>query len=160
MNNNKIFVFGQEYASDWLCADTAHELLEEAYEKAKLASEPDIECVLEILDNVSKAWADPDYHLRQKAAEILPQLTSFSAEMIEEGLKVVSEICSRKSLEKRITGELGSLVVLNDGEEKPHNGRISQNPPQDHSRCYSGGTCRSCTLASNRSRAHPRSSHA
>lgn len=121
MNNNKIFVFGQEYASDWLCADTAHELLEEAYEKAKLASEPDIECVLEILDNVSKAWADPDYHLRQKAAEILPQLTSFSAEMIEEGLKVVSEICSRKSLEKRITGELGSLVVLNDGEEKPHN---------------------------------------
>ncbi len=121
MINNKIFVFGQELASDWLCAETANELLDEAYEKSKLAAEPDIECILEIFDNVSKAWSDPEYKLRKKAVEILPQLTSFSAEMIEEGLNVVSSICSRKSLEKRLYSEIGSLEALNEGEERPHN---------------------------------------
>ena len=128
-SNQKIYVFGQEYDPNWICAETATELLEEAYQKARIAAEPDIECILEILDDVSKAWADHDYHLRRKAEEILPQLLSFSSEMIEEGLNAVSIICSRENLEKRIYSEIGSMEALNEGEEKLHlNYRLKARP--------------------------------
>ena len=129
MTNNKVIVFGGEYDESWLSSETVNELLDEAYLKTRTASEPDIECILEILDSVSKAWADPEYHLRKKAVEFLPSLTSFSQEMIEEGLNVVSAICARKNLEKRISGEIGSLEALNDGEERPHhNYRLKAKP--------------------------------
>ncbi|HAE41148.1 MAG TPA: CoF synthetase, partial [Candidatus Riflebacteria bacterium] len=120
MKKQKIYVFGQQQDQNWLNADTASELLEEAFEKAAVAVRPDLTCILEILDQVAQAWADPDYHLRRKAAEVLPKLTDFSEEMIEQGFKAISAICRRESLEKRLRGELGNLSVLDAGLERPH----------------------------------------
>lgn len=120
MKKQKILVFGKKESADWLNCSTVNDLLEEAFEKAEVASRPDIACIIEVLDRVGRCWADPSYHLRQKAAEILPELTMFSEEMINEGFGVISSICSRKSLERRISGELGSLAVLDQGEFRPH----------------------------------------
>lgn len=120
MKKHKYIVFGREVDADWLDITTAQELISEAEEKSFLAAEPDIACILDILDRVSKAWADPEYHLRKKAAKLLPGLTLFSPQMIEEGFAVISAICSRVNLEKRLTGELGSLSVLDYGLERPH----------------------------------------
>lgn len=122
MKNAKCFVFGQQVDSDWLNASTVVEVLAEASEKAVLAAEPDIECILDILDQVSRAWADTGYHLRKKAAKLLPALTMFSPEMINEGFAVISAICRRKNVEKRLRGEFGDLAVLDRGSEKPHHG--------------------------------------
>lgn len=101
MNNQKIYVFGKKQNADWLTAETVKELIEEAFEKAAVAARPDISCIIEILDRVGKCWADPEYHLRKKAAKLLPGLTMFSEAMINEGFNVISSICSRSSLEKK-----------------------------------------------------------
>lgn len=120
MKKHKCYVFGEKVAVDWLTGEKVADVLAEASDRAIAAAKPDISCVLDILDLVSQAWANPQYHLRKLAAEILPDLTFFSPEMIEQGFAVVSAICQRKNLEKRIIGELGSLSVLDHGEEKPH----------------------------------------
>lgn len=120
MKKHQCIVFGQQVSNDWLNAETVNEVIAEAAEKAVLAREPDISCILDILDRVSHAWADPEYHLRKEAARILPDLTLFSPQMIEEGFAVVSAICRRTNLEKRLRGEFGSMEVLDQGQEKPH----------------------------------------
>ena len=122
MKKQKCLVFGQEYAADWLGSETVAEVLETAREKASLAAEPDIACVIDILDRVADAWENPDYHLRKKAAAVLPGLTMFSPQMIEEGFAVISSICRRKNIELRLQGELGDVQVLNEGVERPHHG--------------------------------------
>ena len=120
MKKQKIYVFGQQRDQDWLNAETAGELLEEAREKAAVAARPDIDCILTVLDRVAQAWADPGYHLRRTAEKLLPALTDFSPQMIEQGFNAVSAICRRDNLEKRLRGELGSLSVLDAGCDRPH----------------------------------------
>ena len=112
---NKIIIWGQYFEYDYLCSDTARDLLEEAYEKANYTSEPDIECILDILNNLSKAWSDPNYPLRKKAKELLINITSFSSGMIDEGLNRISLICSPDRLIKKINNELGDINILNEG---------------------------------------------
>ena len=77
------YVFGRVVESDWLNSDTVTDLISEACDKAENAMHPDIDCILDILDRVSNAWADPEYRLRKQAASILPELTDFSPQMIE-----------------------------------------------------------------------------
>ncbi|HPT45126.1 MAG TPA: acyl-CoA reductase, partial [Candidatus Rifleibacterium sp.] len=120
MKKNKCLVFGQQVDADWLNSETVDEVLALASEKAALAADPDIACIMNILDQVSQAWADPEYHLRRQAAKILPGLTLFSPAMIEEGFAVISAICRRTNLEKRISGEFGDSAVLDRGSERPH----------------------------------------
>lgn len=120
MKKQMCFLFGEKVESSWLTAEKVADVIDEAAGRAVAAERPDISCILDILDQVSQAWADPQYHLRKLAASILPDLTLFSPEMIEQGFAVVSAICRRQNLEKRLLGELGSLTVLDQGDEKPH----------------------------------------
>lgn len=116
------YVFGRVVESDWLNSDTVNELIAEACDKAENATRPDINCILDILDRVSQAWADPEYRLRKQAARLLPELTNFSPQMIEEGFAVISAICKRENLIKRLEGELGSVDYLDKWVAKPHLG--------------------------------------
>jgi phenylacetate-coenzyme A ligase PaaK-like adenylate-forming protein len=118
--NNSCFVFGKKVNDGWLTDKNVQEVLQESVCAGRRSADADIESILDVLDRVAVAWADPDYHLRRKASLILPDLTSFSSQMVDQGFAVISAICSRKNLEKRIKGELGSLAVLGDGEELPH----------------------------------------
>lgn len=77
-------IFGREVEK--LTPDLIVEMLSEAEDQAQAAVQPDIECVLDVLNDVAECWQNPEYHLRRKAARILPELTSFSHEMVEEGL--------------------------------------------------------------------------
>lgn len=120
MKKHNCYVFGQQVEPAWLTAENVAEILADASDRAVAAAKPDISCILDILDRVSQAWSDPKYHLRRFAAGILPELTSFSPAMIEQGFAVISAICKRQNLEKKLTGELGSLAVLDHGEDKPH----------------------------------------
>ena len=130
MKKHKCMVFGRQVDADWLDSETVREVLSEAAEKAVLAAEPDIACIIDILDRVGQSWADPDYHLRRQAAKLLPGLTLFSPAMIEEGFAVVSSICRRPSLEKRLVGELGELAVLDRGIARPHHGYMLRAVPR------------------------------
>lgn len=114
---NISYIFGRE--ADKLNGEIIAEMLAEAEDHAQAAAKPDIECMLDVMQRVSLCWQDPTYPLRRKAAAVLPSLTSFSSEMIEEGFAVVSAICRRDNLEKRIRGELGCIGVLNSWVPRP-----------------------------------------
>lgn len=116
--NNKSWVFGNKIDSNKVNAELISEVLADAFERVSIAAAPDIECILAVLDKVSEAWANPEYSLRKQAKAILPSLTMFSSEMIEEGLNVVSALCSAKNLRQRLRGELGHERVLDEGIEK------------------------------------------
>ena len=83
--NKKIIIFGHKYDYDYLSANTAQDIIQEAYEKTNIAFEPDIEVILDVLDDISDAWSSNEYHIRKKAKELLTAITSFSPEMIDEG---------------------------------------------------------------------------
>ena len=109
----KILIFGEEYNQDWLNAQSAREILEEAYKKINISSETNIDTILFVLEKVSKAWLDPQYHLRQKALEYLISNTSFSEVMIEKSFEYISLFCSKNYNIERINTELGSIEYLN-----------------------------------------------
>ena len=118
----KIFVFGHEYDYDYICPASAEDILQEANEKVKTCSEPDIDYLLTILQSLFKAWSNPEYHLRKKAKEFLLERTSFSLKMIESSLEYISSRCAVDFLSEKILMELGNFDYLrndfkNDYEE-------------------------------------------
>lgn len=116
-SRNKSVIFGREV--DTLSPELVIEMLSEAEDQAQAAAKPDIACIIDVLQAVSECWQDPEYHLRKKAARVLPGLTNFSREMVEEGFAVISAICRRENLEKRLKGELGSMRVLDQWVDRP-----------------------------------------
>ncbi len=122
MKKDVTFAFGKSIGLKFLNSQIVSEVLEDAFEHASLASRPDIECVIDVLERVSACWLDPEYPLRVVAQKALPEMLNFSSEMVFEGLNVVGQICSRASIEKRLRGELGDLRVLDEWRPQPHNG--------------------------------------
>ena len=120
--NNIINIWGQNYDFDYLCSDTAKDILEEASEKADYSSEPDIECILDILNNVSKAWSDPEYHLRKQAKKLLLEISSFSSEMIDSSFNIISSKCAVDTLYENILMELGNIDCLRNIDKNVRNG--------------------------------------
>ena len=124
-NRQNIVVFGQEYNSECFCSATAEDIIEEAYEKFRTSSEPDIEYVLSILNNVSTAWSNSEYYLRKKAKELLLEITSFGSEMIDNGLDRISALCSIDRLYRKINLELGSFDYLKN-KDKSEEANLSE----------------------------------
>ncbi len=108
-------IFGQEYVSFSLTPEFAIDLIEESNEKQKTAVKPDIECILDILDKVSKAWSKPEYIWRKKSCEALVKQGLFSLEMIDYGMQLICLICSKEYLISSIEVELGSLDFFDEG---------------------------------------------
>ena len=129
---HKIAAFGHEYDYDYICPAFAEDILQEANEKVKTYSEPDIDYIISILDALSKAWSDPEYHLRKKAKEFLLERTSFSLEMIDNSLDCISSRCSGDFLSEKILLELGNFDYLrndfkNNNEEDINEAFCSSN---------------------------------
>ncbi len=100
--------------------------------KKKIASVP-VTAILNILDDVSRAWADPEYSLRKIAYEYLKQQTGYCDEMLEIGFQTISYICSKNFLYSRIKTELNCEFAFEKLE------RISSDPK-------SGGMIKICPL--------------
>lgn len=118
MNNQQIYVFGKLKPASWLNNTTARGLAAEALKRSKAAAKAKITDIIEVLNKVSLAWANPQYHLRLKAASILPKLTGFGEQTVNEGFEAISAICGKESIIKRLCGELGSLYILDGETEK------------------------------------------
>ena len=50
---NKCCVFGKFVKSEFVSSENISDILSEAFERAAVAATPDIDCILDILDNVS-----------------------------------------------------------------------------------------------------------
>ncbi len=102
-----------------------------AEKKKKLAAAP-INDILNVLDDVSRAWADKGYHLRKIAWDYLKEQTGYSDEMLEAGFQTISYICSKKFLNQRLAGELNCEYAFEKLDrlsyDKKSGGLIKLNP--------------------------------
>ena len=123
--NQKFVALGLEYDTH-INRGFAEGIIEEALEKVKILYTykdnrgyiSHIDFLLRFLQNVSRAWADPEYHIRKKAREFLLERTSFSLEMIENSLDYISSRCSRELLSEKIILELGNFDFLRNESKK------------------------------------------
>jgi len=85
---------------------------ESAAKKEKIASASVLE-IINILDRVSRAWADKNYGPRVEAWNYLKSQTGYSDEMLELGFEAISYITSAGYLRKRIACELHAETAVN-----------------------------------------------
>ncbi len=71
-----------------------------------------VDQIIDVLSDVGKSWEDPEYKYRKNALEKLPDLIGFSSAMIEEGIKTMTGLLKRKSLEIRLDCDLGNKEYL------------------------------------------------
>lgn len=116
------FVFGHERPLNWLCAETAAELLQEARSAQQAMTDIPLATLFDVLDKVGAAWQRPDYPLRRQAAALLPDLLSFSPAMVEAGLDIVGHLCRRETLEQRLSGEFAFPEALDRWWPRPELG--------------------------------------
>lgn len=68
--------------------------------------------ILDILDNLGRLWAEPDYPPRKKALEYMPSVAGFHPTMVELALRAMRDALSRENLEKKIRQEIGEKEYL------------------------------------------------
>ena len=100
------YIFGEIIKNFEPCPQNINDLLRRARNKRnKIAAAP-IDDIINILDAVSRAWADKNYCLRKIAFDYLKEQTGYSDAMLESGFETISFICSRAFLLSRLKNEL------------------------------------------------------
>ncbi|MBF0546475.1 MAG: AMP-binding protein [Candidatus Riflebacteria bacterium] len=109
---NKFFVFGEIIEENPLTPDFVSSILKKAENCKNIFEKVSIDEILNILDEVSKIWADKSHLLTKTALEQLPGIINFSSEMVQIGIQAVSEICKKENLQRRLEGEIGDFRKL------------------------------------------------
>lgn len=119
---SKTYVFGTEID---IIPPNSEEFVTKLYNSAQLAcqklSKIPINKIIQILDKVSKAWANRNYYLRKKALQELPIILGYSKEMVEAGLEVISNLCSKENIIKRINSEIFSTELFENWHSRTLN---------------------------------------
>jgi phenylacetate-coenzyme A ligase PaaK-like adenylate-forming protein len=116
---NETFLFGQRIPAVPLEPGAVNDVLVQARAAQLRAAQVSIADLLTVLGRVSRLWANPEHPLRRRAERELPGQIAFSPAMVEEGLKAVVHLCSRRSLEQRMAGELGTPAALDGWVPRP-----------------------------------------
>jgi phenylacetate-coenzyme A ligase PaaK-like adenylate-forming protein/acyl-CoA reductase-like NAD-dependent aldehyde dehydrogenase len=109
----QIYRFGELVELDQpLTPDDVQAVVDEAHRrKAALQALP-LERILDLLERVAAAWADPDYPLRKVALSELPGRIHFGAKMIEQGVLTMVDLLRRENLVKRLDVDLDAAAYL------------------------------------------------
>ncbi|MBM3267815.1 MAG: aldehyde dehydrogenase family protein [Candidatus Sericytochromatia bacterium] len=92
-------------------------ILHQARARAAVLRDLPLADILDLLDRLSRRWADPGDRFRQAALAGLPAQLGFSPQMVEQDLAGFVMALSRPYAERKIRSELGSLACL-DGFER------------------------------------------
>ncbi|HOD42556.1 MAG TPA: acyl-CoA reductase, partial [Candidatus Wallbacteria bacterium] len=126
------YIFGEIIKNFEPYPEKFSEIIKQAAgKKKKLAAAP-INDIINVLDSVSRAWADKGYHLRKIAWDYLKEQTGYSDEMLEAGFQTISYICSKKILNERLASELNCEHAFEKLDrlsyDKKSGGMIKLNP--------------------------------
>ncbi len=108
---NRQYVFG-EFRDGELADPEVREILAVASQKVPQMRAVPVAEVVELLDRVSRRWADPSDRFRRQAQEMLPEQTGFSAAMVRRDLDGFAMALSRAFSRAKIAAELGTAEVL------------------------------------------------
>ncbi|MFN3429749.1 MAG: acyl-CoA reductase [Candidatus Sericytochromatia bacterium] len=102
------YVFGRSVSGDLSREDLQVILAEARTRQAALAALP-VDGLLNLLERVGRAWADPDFEPRRRVLETLPAQIGFSRQMVELELSGLTMALTRPYLEGKLAAELGRL---------------------------------------------------
>jgi phenylacetate-CoA ligase len=108
----EIYRFSELIETDGLTAAGMEAILDEAHARKAPLQDLPLEQILNLLDEVGRAWADPAYPYRRQAVEVLPDTIRFSGPMIEQGILTLVDLLTRANLETRLDCDLGSAAYL------------------------------------------------
>lgn len=91
----------------------AVQILKTAKEQQFIFAKIKLEKIIQILDQVSEVWR-PNSKWYNKALTILPGEIPMSEAEIVESLKIIPDLCSRKTLEKRLEADFETSAILDD----------------------------------------------
>jgi len=107
MDPNRRFLFGQfAPASQALTAAQVADICRTAQSKRTAIANYPLDKVLSVLDEVRALWAAPEYPLRKKALELLPEATGFSRPMIDLAFGEMRYVLTPAVLQKKVATEL------------------------------------------------------
>jgi hypothetical protein len=75
--------------------------------------------IIETIDKVAVLWADPSYHLRRRAEELLPAITGYSPQMIAKTLDGIVSMFTARNLELLLAEEFGDPLFLDEFRPRP-----------------------------------------
>lgn len=102
------YIFGNLLENFILDELEVEKIIQIAKDKKKVFELTPIEEIINVLDCVSTAWANKNYHLRKKAYESLKNEIGYSDEMLDLAFQTISTICSKEFLNIRLKTELNS----------------------------------------------------
>ena len=108
---NRQYVFG-EFRDGELTDPDVREILAVAGQKVPQMRAVPVADIVDLLDRVSRRWADPADRFRLLAQELLPEQTGFSPAMVRRDLAGFATALSRTFSRKKIAAELGTAEAL------------------------------------------------
>ncbi len=111
----KLYVFGKVVEIDGTI-DRA--FVQEVFDQAEKARERlkqvRLDTILDVLDQASQLWSDPQSSYRQAALEEVPERIGFSREMVNAGIDTMVELLKACNLRTRLDCDLGQADFMND----------------------------------------------
>ncbi len=95
-----------------LTPDDVQAVVDEGHRRKDALQALPLDRILDLLDRVASAWADPAYPLRRQALEELPGRIHFGTKMIEQGVLTMVDLLRRENLQKRLDVDLDAAAYL------------------------------------------------
>lgn len=70
--------------------------------------------IIDVLDKAAQLWLNPNYHLRKLALQIIPEITGFSKEMVEESINVEQRSSRKEDIIKVLESEIFNPFYLDN----------------------------------------------
>lgn len=106
------YFFGEFIDKDELTVQDIKTLLGQASLVRDVIQQYPVLNIIRVLSKLREKWLDPDYHLRQKALELLPSIIRFHPAMIQLGIEALGQLLKAEQINKKLLLELGGRERL------------------------------------------------
>ncbi|MBM3460844.1 MAG: AMP-binding protein [Armatimonadetes bacterium] len=105
------YLFGR-FESGTLDAAKVEQIIRDARLAQERLETVPLSHILQVFDEVSRRWRDPEYPGRRQALQHMPEVVGFSQPMVEAALDALCDVMQKSALEKKIRLELGAREAL------------------------------------------------
>ncbi|MBF0407203.1 MAG: hypothetical protein HQM10_07610 [Candidatus Riflebacteria bacterium] len=122
-NHKQRYIFGEwKDSSVNLSTEDVIEICNKAEEMRYKISEYPADKLFSLIDRLGTLWSNKEYHGRKKLLEILPGITGFSYQMIEQGLEQLQYLFNSELLQKKLTTEMRNIPRAGELKYNSHTG--------------------------------------
>lgn len=124
----KQYFFGEFVNVDEVTPELLKSLLDTAVKKQKKLLSVPVREIIDYFGRLSDLWKDPMSEIRKEAAEILPQETGLSREMVNYAIDRLAWAIESKGFYQKLSREIGDLDFLDEWKYDLSNRRVRYHP--------------------------------